>query len=360
MTSLDERQPVLALLAQAVAAGARQDQACAVLGLSARSVQRWQRRGEGGDDRRQWRQWTPPHRLTQEERAAVLSVANSEEFGHLPPSQIVPRLADQGQYLASESTFYRVLKAAHQLEHRHAARTGQARSKPKAVRATAPNQVYSWDITYLPRAVRGQFFYLYLFMDLFSRKIVGWQVHDEENNTLASEVLKDLCQRESIAPDQVILHSDNGGAMKGATMLATLQALGVCPSFSRPAVSNDNPYSESLFRTLKYRPEYPTKPFNDLLDARQWVAQFATWYNHEHRHSGIRFVTPAQRHADLDAAILLQRKNVYEAARARTPHRWSGPTRNWERVAEVHLNPDRANSKPSKPNEEAETMRKAA
>lgn len=228
------------------------------------------------------------------------------------------------------------------------------------MRATAPNQVYSWDITYLPRTVRGQFFYLYLFMDVFSRKIVGWQVHDEENNTLASEVFKDVCQRESIAPDQVVLHSDNGRPMKGATMLATLQALGVCPSFSRPAVSNDNPYSESLFRTLKYRPEYPTKPFDSLLDARQWVAQFANWYNHEHRHSGIRFVTPAQRHADLDAALLLQRKNVYEAARARTPQRWSGSTRNWERVAEVHLNPDRANLKPSKPNEEAEPMHKAA
>lgn len=153
MTSLEARQPVLARLAQAVAAGARQDQVGAVLGLSARRVQRGQRRGEVGDDRRQGRQWTPPHRLTPQERAAVLSVANSEEFGPLPPRQIVPRLADQGPYLASESTFYRVLKAENQLEPRHAARTGQTRCHPKAVRATAPNQIYSGDITYLPSMV---------------------------------------------------------------------------------------------------------------------------------------------------------------------------------------------------------------
>lgn len=360
MSSLEERQRVLTLIAQAVADGARQDRACAVIGLSARSVQRWQRAGEVGHDRRTLRHWTPPHRLTPEERSAVLSVANSAEFGHLPPSQIVPRLADQGRYLASEATFYRVLKAENQLAHRHAERAGQARSKPKAICATAPNRLYSWDITYLPSAIRGQFFYLYLFLDLFSRKIVGWQVHDEENNTLASEVLKDLCQRESIVPDQVILHSDNGGAMKGATMLATLQTLGVRPSFSRPAVSNDNPFSEALFRTLKYRPEYPTKPFDDVQQARLWVEQFVGWYNHEHRHSGIRFVTPAQRHAGLDAAILQQRKRIYETARTRNPQRWSGSTRNWQRVEEVHLNPDRANSKTTKPKEEAEAMRQAA
>ena len=208
--------------------------------------------------------------------------------------------------------------------------------------ADAPNQLYSWDITYLPSAIRGQYFYLYLFMDVFSRMIVGWQVYAEESGAQASEVLKDLCAREAIQPDQVILHSDNGGPMKGATMLATLQALGVMPSLSRPGVSNDNPYSESLFKTLKYRPAYPLQAFDTLFAARTWVAGLVRWYNHEHRHSAIRFVTPAQRHANLDQDILDRRASLYETARERHPLRWKGRTRNWKRIHAVHLNPDRA------------------
>jgi len=352
MTVLEERQRVIELVKEATAAGARQDPACAVLGLSPRTLQRWQDGEAVCADQRPSRQYEPPHKLTADERAELLAVANSEEFGQLPPSQIVPRLADQGRYLASESTFYRVLRAANQLAHRRSERPAQSRTKPKAICATAPNQVYSWDITYLPAAIRGQFFYLYLFLDLFSRKIVGWQVYAEESSALASELLRDLCQREGVPPNQVILHSDNGGPMKGATMLATLQALGVMPSFSRPAVSNDNPYSESLFKTLKYRPAYPLKPFADLAAARQWVAGLVDWYNHEHRHSAIRFVTPAQRHAGLDGALLERRKVVYEAARARNPLRWRGPTRNWQRIHAVHLNPDRDKTETQPPTKE--------
>lgn len=342
MTAPEERQQVVELVQEATAAGARQDEACAVLGLSVRTLQRWQDGETVRTDQRPFRQYDPPHKLKEAERVALLAVANSAEFGHLPPSQIVPRLADQGRYLASESTFYRVLKAENQLAHRRSERPAQSRSKPRAVCAKAPNQVWSWDITYLPAAIRGQFFYLYLFLDIFSRKIVGWQVYEEENSALASEILRDLCHREGIQPNQVILHSDNGGPMKGATMLATLQGLGVMPSFSRPAVSNDNPYSESLFKTLKYRPAYPVRPFADLATARHWVNGLVNWYNHEHRHSAIRFVTPAQRHAGLDGALLEQRKAVYEAARACHPQRWRGPTRNWQRVQTVHLNPDQS------------------
>jgi len=149
-------------------------------------------------------------------------------------------------------------------------------------------------------------------------------------------------QREGIEPKQLILHSDNGSPMKGATMLATLQQLGVMSSLSRPAVSNDNPYSESLFKTLKYRPKYPLKPFAQVSDARDWVKELFEWYNHEHRHSAIRFVTPAQRHEGLDKELLDQRKNVYEMARTRNPRRWTGTTRNWQRIQAVHLNPDQA------------------
>ena len=140
----------------------------------------------------------------------------------------------------------------------------QAGKKPRALVATAPNQLYSWDMTYLPTAVKGIFLYLYLVMDIYSRKIVGWQVYENESSARAAELMTDICQREGIKPDQVTLHSDNGSPMKGATMVATLQQLGVIPSFSRPSVSNDNPYSESLFRTLKYRPDYPEQPFSGL------------------------------------------------------------------------------------------------
>ena len=187
----------------------------------------------------------------------------------------------------------------------------------------------------------GIYFYLYLFMDIYSRKIVCWQVYETESSELASEVMRDICVREYIAPKQVVLHSDNGSPMKGATMLATLQKLGVIPSFSRPACSNDNPFSESLFKTLKYRPAYPQRSFESLMAARQWVGTFVHWYNEEHRHSAINFVTPTQRHAGLDGELLRKRDEVYAAAKARHPQRWSGATRNWEPITTVHLNPEK-------------------
>lgn len=349
MTAHEERKQMIMILNESITAGARQAQACEVLGLSERTLQRWQTGEKVHCDQRPLREYQPPHQLTAIERAEVLAVANSDEFGHLPPSQIVPRLADQGRFIASESTFYRILRAENQLGHRRSERPAQSRTKPRAVSATAPNQLYSWDITYLPSAIRGQFFYLYLFMDIFSRKIVGWQVYEEESSILAGEVLRDLCRREGIQSNQLILHSDNGSPMKGATMLATLQQLGVMPSLSRPAVSNDNPYSESLFKTLKYRPHYPLKPFAQVADARDWVTALVDWYNHEHRHSAIRFVTPAQRHEGLDEALLDQRKAVYETARARNPRRWSGTTRNWQRIHAVHLNPDQTEASGKEP-----------
>ena len=355
MTSLPERDQVMAMVAEAVKAGARQERACEVISLSERTLQRWRNdQAAGAGDRRPARIQTPKNRLDELERRRVLAIANSSEFGHLSPSQIVPRLADQGEYVASESTFYRVLEAANQLTHRGAEKPATPRYQPRALAATAPGQLLSWDITYLPTPVMGIYFYLYLFMDIYSRKIVGWQVYETESSDLASEVMRDICERENIAPQQVVLHSDNGSPMKGATMLATLQALGVMPSFSRPAVSNDNPYSESLFKTLKYRPAYPRRPFENLMAARQWVGTFVHWYNEEHRHSAIHFVTPAQRHAGLDGALLCKRVAVYEAAKTRHPERWSGATRNWEPITIVHLNPaksitDVVNKKEGKP-----------
>ena len=361
MTLLPERDQVMALVAEAIVAGARQQRACEVISLSERTMQRWQNdRAEGACDRRTARVQTPGNQLSELERRRLLAIANSPEFGHLSPSQIVPRLVDQGEYVASESTFYRVLKAENQLTHRGAEKPVKARYKPRALAATAPGQLFSWDITYLPTQVLGTYFYLYLFMDIFSRKIVGWQVYETESSNLASEVMQDICERENIAPQQVVLHSDNGSPMKGATMLATLQQLGVMPSFSRPACSNDNPFSESLFKTMKYRPAYPRRPFENLMAARQWVGTFVHWYNEEHRHSAIQFVTPTQRHAGLDGALLRKRVEVYEAAKARHPQRWSGATRNWEPVTTVHLNPEKSITGTINKKEKNPELKKAA
>jgi putative transposase len=341
MIALPERQQIVSWIEEAHTAGARRNRACALLGISLRTLQRWQQSGEVSADGRCTRDFIPANKLSDQERQAVLSVANSAEFAALAPSQIVPILAERGQYLASESTFYRILREAKQLKHRQSSRAATGCLKPKALKATAPNQLYSWDITYLPTSVKGVFFYLYLFMDVYSRKIVGWQVYERESSEWAAEIVRDIAQREGIPRQQVTLHSDNGGPMKGATMLATLQTLGILPSFSRPAVSNDNPYSEALFKTLKYRPEYPARPFTDLQQARRWLAGFVDWYNHEHRHSAIRFVTPHQRHMGQDIAILQRRKAIYEAAKQQRPERWRGKTRNWEPVHVVYLNPDK-------------------
>jgi len=354
MIPLPQRQQIVQWVEQANTAGARAHKACELLGIAPRTLQRWQRYGELVEDARRTRCHVPANKLSDQEREQIITVANREEFAHLPPSQIVPQLADRGEYIASESTFYRVLRAVGQLKHRQASRAATAH-KPKPLEANAPNQVYSWDITYLKTTVRGIFLYLYLFMDIYSRKIVGWQVYEDESSECAADILRDITQREGIGPEQITLHSDNGGPMKGASMLATLQALGIMPSFSRPAVSNDNPYSESLFKTLKYRPEYPAKPFADVAAARQWVSGFVEWYNFKHRHSAIQFVTPAQRHAGLDMAILAKRKALYQAAKARHPERWSQQTRNWHPVPVVYLNPNKTDH-----SETRNTLEKAA
>jgi transposase InsO family protein len=359
MTSIVERGQIIAMVQEAMNSGARQERACNIIDLSERTLQRWQVDQTRGDQRPS-RMQISTNRLSVQERKHVLTIANSEEFGSLPPSQIVPILADRGEYIASEATFYRILRAENQLRHRGAERPAQRRHKPRALCATAPNELFSWDITYLPTPVKGLYYYLYLFMDIFSRKIVGWQIYDAESSELASEVMRDICAREAIKPNQVVLHSDNGNPMKGATMLATLQALGVAPSFSRPAVSNDNPYSESLFKTLKYRPAYPRRAFESLLAARQWVGIFVKWYNEEHRHSAINFVTPAERHAGLDTALLEKRAIVYEAAKNRRPERWSGATRNWQPVLVVHLNPDQHIDKKDEKTEEDLQLKMAA
>lgn len=329
-----------------MAVGATRKQACEELQLSLRTYWRWHVGEEvKADGRPGAERPEPANKLSEQEREKILQTCNEPAYRSLPPSQIVPRLADESIYLGSESSFYRVLREADQLHHRGRSQAARKLSKPQGYKASGPNQVWSWDITYLAATIVGMFYRLYLVMDIYSRKIVGWEVHENETAEHASVVIRKACLAQGVSERGLVLHSDNGSPMKGATMLATLQRLGVVPSFSRPSVSNDNPYSESLFGTLKYTPAYPTKPFESLEGARQWVHEFVRWYNHEHRHSAIQFVTPAERHRGDDEAILAKRQTVYEAAKRRNPERWSGKTRNWEPAGEVWLNPENSEAK---------------
>jgi putative transposase len=179
---------------------------------------------------------------------------------------------------------------------------------------------------------------VFLYVDIFSRKIVGWEVYAEESADNAAKTLRKAHLREGIGHQNLILHSDNGSPMKGATMLGMLQKLGVVPSFSRPSVSNDNPYSESLFKTMKYRPDFPEYRFDVLEQAREWAVGFTYWYNEKHHHSAIKFVTPGQRHRGEDVEILAKRKLIYEGAKTKNPERWASSSRNWERPTIVTLN----------------------
>lgn len=337
-----ERQNVIELVKAAQSQGSRKEAACQELGVNIRTLQRWKQSG-GLHDKRQYAKHNPPNKLSAASRAKILEISNSAEYCDLPPSQIVPRLADKGMYVASESSFYRVLREENQLHHRGRAKA-KIHKKPEPIVAIKPQQAWSWDITYLPTAVRGMFFYLYLIVDIYSRKIVGSEVYERESSGNASVLVKESCLSEGVTESKLILHSDNGSPMKGATLLSTLQSLGITPSFSRPSVSNDNPYSESLFKTLKYCPRYPRKGFASLEEARAWVKEFKHWYNEEHLHSGINFVTPSSRHTGADISILAKRKKVYLEARARHPERWSGSIRNWSACGEVYLNPGKAKS----------------
>jgi len=278
------------------------------------------------------------------------SPAKSPNFEALPPGQIVPILADRGLYnsfgkdcvYGSERSFYRVLNAHGQAHRRGRVRPPQEPRPVPRLRATGPKQCWSWDITYLPTTVRGVWLYLYLVIDVWSRKVVAWDVAEREEPAIAADLVSRACIRERISKGRrqpLILHADNGNAMRAATLEARLEELDVLRSFSRPRVSNDNPYSESLFRTAKYRPDYPRRHFANAEEACLWVASFIDWYNRRHRHSGIKFVTPHQRHSGRAVEICRQRAVVYEQVRPQHPRRWSRYIRCWAQPEVVWINP---------------------
>lgn len=345
MIGLEDRTVLAQDIETAHRDGARLERACAEVGITVRTLQRW-KADDGlvaGDRRPSAVRPTPAHALSAEERQTLLRVANEARFADMPPARIVPALADEGVYLASESSFQRVLRAHGQSRHRGRAKAPRAGRPPTTHVATAPRQLWCWDMTYLPAEIVGRWFYLDLILDAFSRKIVGFEVHDSDDSLHAAHLVKRTALAEGIhAMDaKPALHGDNGSTFKATTVLAMLHWLGIKPSYSRPRVSDDNPFVESLFRTAKYRPEFPAKGFADLEAARAWAGRFVRWYNHEHLHSGIRYVSPADRHDGRDGEILQQRHALYLEARQRNPRRWSRHTRNWSRIDVVTLNPER-------------------
>lgn len=345
MILIEDRRSLAADIATAHGAGARLRLACQVAGIDERTLQRWRAHAglTEGDGRPQAVRPAPGHALSEQERMRVLEVANEPRFCAVPPARIVPMLADEGIYLASESSFARVMRAQGQTAHRGRAKAPRAVRPPTTHIATAVRQVWCWDMTYLPAVVMGRWFHLYLILDLYSRKIVGWEVHASDHSDHAIHLVRRTALAEGIAALTVkpVLHGDNGSTLKATTVLAMLNWLGVKPSYSRPRVSDDNAYAEALFRTAKYRPEFPATGFNDLEAARTWAAGFVHWYNVEHRHSGIQYVSPTQRHEGQDQDILAARHALYTKARALNPARWSGKTRNWAPTGPVTLNPER-------------------
>jgi len=301
--------------------------------LCVRTLQRWKK--SSGDGRRGPNKHA--RKLSIEERAQAVKVACSEGFYDLAPARLVAKLADQGTYLASESTLYRLLREQNLLTHRSRAKKPEKREKVETI-ATRPKEVWVWDITNLRSYTPGYSYKLYMIEDLYSRKIVGWDVLQSETDGDAVPVLKQALQSEGITGVDLRFHADNGNPMRGAHMLSTILSLGIKPSFSRPSVSNDNPHIESLFRTMKYTPAYPTKPFSSLEAAKKWVADFVAWYNSS-MHSGLGYVTPDQRHEGLDEPILENRRMVYQAAQQKHPIRWTTKHRAWPQPVLAKLNP---------------------
>lgn len=343
MTTLAQRNTILELVDTCVDNGARYKQACHVIGIAASTLRRWRPSGSSvkQDGRPDADRPIPFRRLSDEERKTIVDTCNRAEFANLPPSQIVPALADRGEYIGSEATVYRELKRVGQLNHRGRAKARQKSGAPTTHLATAINQVWMMDVTWLPSRVKGQFYYLYMVEDLFSRFGVNWEVFEHENSENTCHVVEQSMWREKCSLQPPTLHRDNGSVLKSQTVMQKLRDLGISSSHSRPRVSNDNAFIESMFRTLKYSPQWPSQGFESLEAAQRWANTFMSWYNNRHKHSALKFVTPAQRHRGEDVAILEKRHALYQQAKAANPQRWSGKTRNWSHKSTMALNPEK-------------------
>jgi putative transposase len=264
----------------------------------------------------------PPLALSCAERGSVLDLLHSDRFVDKAPLEIYATLLDEKEYVCSVRTMYRVLERENELKERRRQVSRPHYAKPEIL-ATGPNQAWSWDITKLKGPVKWNYFYLYVILDIWSRYVVGWMVAHRESAALAKKLIKDTYQKQMIMPDQLLIHADRGSSMTSKPVALLLADLGVTKSHSRPSVSNDNPYSESQFKTMKYRPEFPDR-FGSIEDARSFSQTFFPWYNTEHYHSGIGLLTPVDVHYGRAPQIMEARQEVLAAAYGRRPERFKG------------------------------------
>ena len=282
-----------------------------------------------------------PRALPSSERAEVRQVLNSERFADQPPREVYAALLDEGTYLCSWRTMYRILDENQEVRERRNQLRHPQYAKPELL-ATQPNQLWSWDITKLLGPTKWTYYYLYNILDVFSRYSVGWMITERESAALAEELIAATCVRQDIQPGQLTIHADRGSSMISKPVALLMADLGVTKTHSRPHVSNDNPFSESQFKTLKYRPDYPER-FGCQPDARSWATNFFQWYNHEHHHSALGLLTPADVHFGRAQSILDQRQQVLQAAYLRKPERFvKGPSLPAQVPSVVWINPPKA------------------
>lgn len=291
---------------------------CAALGLSRATVYRTRQQTDEPEAPRP--RPVPDRALSPSERQHVLDVLHSEDFRDDPPAQAYAKLLDQGRYLCSSRTMYRILDAEGEVKERRRQRAHVVYVKPELL-ATGPNQVWSWDITKLKGPVKWSYFYLYVILDIFSRHVVGWMVAERESATLAKRLIAETCEKQGIVSGQLTVHADRGSSMRSKAVALLLSDLGITKTHSRPHVSNDNPFSESQFRTMKYRPEFPDR-FGCLQHARAFCRAFFDWYNKEHHHSALGFLTPEAVHYGRAEELLVARQAVLDEAHRQHPERF--------------------------------------
>jgi transposase InsO family protein len=290
---------------------------CRLIGIQPKTPQNWRR--EGLKDRRKGSARHVPHRLSPEEEQEFYDIANSAEFSDRTPEQIVATLATRGIYQASASSLYRILRKRGALRHRRESKKPSRATSPQRIQISGPNQIWSWDITWLRTDVQGVFLYAYTIIDLFDRSIVGWSIETNESDEHAQKLFARIIRDLSVVPE--IVHADNGNPMRGMTLAVFLDSLQVSRSYSRPRCSNDNAHIESWHKTLKYTVGYPSV-FTSLEKARMWYADFINWYNTEHQHSALGYVTPMQRRSGDALTIYAHRNETLQKAFMKNPLRW--------------------------------------
>ena len=294
------------------------EKACEVFGLARSNYYRWRKSPQGASD--ETVRPTPSWSLSREEQQKVLETLHTDRFIDQSPREVYATLLDEGLYLCSVRSMYRILNQHGEVRERRDQLRHPVYKKPELL-ATGSNQVWSWDITKLLGPAKWTYFYLYVLLDIFSRYVVGWMVAPQESASLAKKLIEESCVKQSIRSGQLVIHSDRGPSMRSKPVALLLADLGVTKSHSRPHVSNDNPFSESQFKTMKYRPEFPER-FGSLEDARTFCRDFFSWYNTQHYHSGIGLLTPEQVHDGLAQQIVKERQEVLKRAYDKNPDRF--------------------------------------